>query len=29
MRGRVESNLEDVLVLLEDGPHSLGQLVRW
>ena len=29
MRGRVEINLEDVLVLLEDGPHSMGQLAGW
>lgn len=29
MRGVVHINLEDVLILLEDGPHSLGQLAAW
>lgn len=29
MRGPVDINLDDVLVLLEDGPHSMGQLATW
>lgn len=29
MRGVVHINLEDVLILLEDGPHSMGQLAAW
>lgn len=29
MRDTVHINLEDVCLLLEDGPHSMGQLATW